>query len=794
MKKYLAVFLLFCLLLIAPNVNATITHWVDDNGAAAWGSCVGASPLSGASACSLSTANSNARPYTEGDEVLINMRAGTYSTGIAPSNSGSGHGTRIIYQNYNDELVSINNVSTAIDLNGRNYITITGTSNQNIVITNADYYVKATSADYNILAYLDISTQRSTSVWVKVLIGANSAYNWVHHCTVSESGVTDPDYDGHVIQVGEVGDPGDSYGNLIEDCTFFYGGHNVIDVLSKYNIIRNNYIHNKDWYRPVESKERWGGSQGWNLWEGNRFAFSEISTSGWYSPIFQLYSHDNILRKNFFYKGKGPAVEIITGSYCTEAQHCSDDNYVFNNSFLDIGLSGRAMAVHIAAWGGSNYNIDGTVVKNNIFEDIYGSNDVVSSGAGTVTNTTITGNYGDSTGDPKYTDETIPADARNDTLPDFNLTADSPCIENAAALTTTNGTGSSSTTLIVDDAHYFFSGDGSPWNIPSYTGITGDYIFVTGWANPIEIASINYSTNTITLASAASWGDGVNVYLAVDADNEWYGDGPDRGAIEYGSPGNGTDTEAPVPNPATFSSNPTADSVNQVSMTATEAQDATTPIYYGFLYDPASDGCNAAGCGVDGGTGGDSSGYQEADNTYTDSGLQTNQCYCYRTRSKDSVGTPNEGDPSSTVAVYTLADTPEPLTLTDSAVDTTTQILLQAITADNNPDANPTTTYAVYVASSSPNDSTWQGKYVDTDGTPSATAVWQSKAAWANTEIVGLNSNTTFGFQSIAKNGDGILTANSTTAEWATTYPPVSGEDETLVNITFENITINNTP
>lgn len=100
------------LLALLPLPAWAATAWVDDNGAAAWGACQGSTPLSGASACSYTTAMSNA---TAGDTVYF--RTGTYSVGtlqnhpsmafirIAPTNSGSA-GNPITFAAYTGEVAT----------------------------------------------------------------------------------------------------------------------------------------------------------------------------------------------------------------------------------------------------------------------------------------------------------------------------------------------------------------------------------------------------------------------------------------------------------------------------------------------------------------------------------------------------------------------------------------------------------------------------------------------------------------------------------------------------------------
>src|SRR5271157_3362225 len=100
-----------CLLLtLCCPFTLLAQHWASPTGTAAYASCVGASPLSGTAACSLSTVGSNA---VAGDTV--NIRGGTYTSGgdgftithsgTCPSTCLGGVGaTRIVFQAYNGEV------------------------------------------------------------------------------------------------------------------------------------------------------------------------------------------------------------------------------------------------------------------------------------------------------------------------------------------------------------------------------------------------------------------------------------------------------------------------------------------------------------------------------------------------------------------------------------------------------------------------------------------------------------------------------------------------------------------
>ncbi len=102
------------------------------------------------------------------------------------------------------------------------------------------------------------------------------------------------------------------------------------------------------------------------------------------------------------------------------------------------------------------------------------------------------------------------------------------------------------------------------------------------------------------------------------------------------------DNDPPLPNPASFSSAPAADSETAISMTATTGSDASGPVEYLFSE-------------ITGNPGATSSGWQTSP-TYTDSGLSPLTSYAYTVTMRDSVG--NTGTTSSAAAATTPGTPP----------------------------------------------------------------------------------------------------------------------------------------
>jgi hypothetical protein len=131
--------------------------------------------------------------------------------------------------------------------------------------------------------------------------------------------------------------------------------------------------------------------------------------------------------------------------------------------------------------------------------------------------------------DPKFVDP----------LADLHLQAGSPAIQAGGPLSVVANTDSGSgTSLAVTDAGFFQDGYGIPT-------VQADWIRV-GPTAAVQIASIDYNTNTITLATPISRSPGDPVYLYKDSTGRQVllGSAPDIGAYQF-TGGGGGDPQAP---------------------------------------------------------------------------------------------------------------------------------------------------------------------------------------------------------------------------------------------------------
>jgi len=466
-----------------------------------------------------------------GDTVYI--KAGTYTDCLAPKNSGSASDP-ITYRAYGSDVVTIQNASCGVLLDGKSYITVQG-----IAFYNLDRFMYLENgANYNVIAQCTFNQMRNYADWAGSRIINQSQHNWIHGCTFSRYGacVGTPgsgtssgvvmDIGNEDSMTGSSGAPDYSSYNLIENNTMFYGGHHVLGVNSQYNVIRNNYLHNEGWSQGRGQRVLYAAGyavdSGRNLIEGNRIAYSAVGCNGNLTEGAQISTSHNIIRGNIFYFNNLPGLMFsVSSSYYQDANY----NHVYNNTFFyndqtsesDPGKS----AIYCGRWSGS-WVIKYNAFKNNLY---YGHPSQYSFYGGASASDQIYANEfnGDVSGDPKFANATATlGDPMDDTYPDFHLTAASPCLDKGGALTTITSSSGSGTTLTVADAEYFMDG----WGI---SGVDGDLIQIVGTSQTARIRKVDYSANTITVDTTLTWTQNQGLALA------YVGSAPDAGAFEHGN-------------------------------------------------------------------------------------------------------------------------------------------------------------------------------------------------------------------------------------------------------------------
>jgi PKD repeat protein len=469
-----------------------------------------------------------------GDTVYI--KAGTYTSYIAPARSGTASG-RITYKAYGSDTVTIQNASYGIRLSEKSYITVEGINFYNL---DRFMYLENGSSS-NIIAHCNFDQMRTFIDWAGSRIWTLSSYNWIHHCRFSIYGECSGTHSqGSVLEIG-YDDGNAAYcgnHNLIENCTLFSGGHHVLGVHGRYNVIRNNYLYNIAWTNGAGERTLYvngfNDSAGWNLIEGNRFGYADFPCGAtWGAPGTAVSTNSNIMRYNAYFYNNLAGIEFYTAdSYNAGPNY----NKVYNNTFNDNGWNGapdpQSAQISFPNYS-TRFTIKSNAIKNNLYFDaptVYSKTSNVSYG-----DQIFAGNYdGDTSGDPRFVNATsVPGDPRNTSYPDLRLQTGSPAIDAGTYLSrVASADTGSGTTLVVEDASYFYDGT---WTLSGTT--QGDWVAVGMVGNVVQVQAVDYSTNTITLAGAITRNDldPIWLYRKSDGVRILYGTAPDAGAHESSS-------------------------------------------------------------------------------------------------------------------------------------------------------------------------------------------------------------------------------------------------------------------
>jgi hypothetical protein len=557
-------------------------YWVSSTGTAAWANAKSATPLSGTSCCSLGTANANLQA---GDTVYLRggvpyLYTGLNDEALAPTNSGSA-GPPIVWitiKNAPGEAPEIRGTAGVrqwgLRLEGNSYVKIDGIKftyfSDMALIRAGAHHVEVTNCTF----------QDGGTFWmVEACIGGGSYVCpvtdiWVHHNIFSRNArgsCSGNIYSegGDALRVGYPNPTGNSVGGntniTIEDNLLEYAGHTTLDTYGKNLVINRNVFHNEPWYPdPVCGTPNfpstgytipvydgyyghrnwqmtyWDSSGTWNLAEGNRSGHASVNPNNDGADNFDIASDNNIVRFNSFYNAMNNGVMFKYGPY----QGGGSYNRFYNNTVYNNGYGypyygtcplstcpEPRLGTRFYYGDGSSpcppFCADtGNVIKNNIVYNNY--DDIMASQENTIVHNWVT-----TDGNPNFVNPDL-TQTSSKTLPDLNLQSSSPAIDGGTYLTTANGSGNSVTTLIVRDAQYFQDGT---WGASMTHCVTlfPDWIAIGSINNVVQISSINYTTNTITLASPMSWSNNAPIWLYKKSDGAivLYGTAPDYGAHEY---------------------------------------------------------------------------------------------------------------------------------------------------------------------------------------------------------------------------------------------------------------------
>ena len=447
-----------------------------------------------------------------GDTVYI--KPGVYDTYVAPANSGTAS-SRITYEGLG--IVVVSNTTRAVYLVNRSYVTVRG-----IAFTQLDNFLRIENGQRNVIANCSFVGMRASGQWAGSRVFNNSTYNQITNCVFAKWGYFTADDIGSILDIGSEHSTTDQTRfNLVQNCTLYHGGHHVLGLFGNHNVLRNNYLHNENWYNGFGNRNLYlhgnDGVSARNLVEGNRIAFSGLPSDNVGATGMLLTSRSNIVRFNNFYENNtaGLSMSITTG-YLTSPQH----NMIYHNTFYRNGWltgsnvgtekkSGMAFAVY-----SGTLTVVNNVIKNNLFfgqPRSYGVYHV------NLADQVFAGNW-EQAGDPLFVDPTS-SDPANAALPNLRLRAGSPCIDRGVALTTIASASGSGTSFRVGDAKYFMDG----WGI-----VEGDLIQLHGTTSRARVTNVNYGSNVLTVDRSVTWTQNQGLSLA------YQGAASDVGAHESG--------------------------------------------------------------------------------------------------------------------------------------------------------------------------------------------------------------------------------------------------------------------
>ena len=517
--------ILITIILFSSTIASAQTYWVSPAGQEKWENCKSEMPLNDAAACSVYTASNNA---VAGDTVFL--RGGIYwytfpysASIFLHTNSGTPQNP-IIFSSHGDENVVFdgNNAqySTGIKIDGQGYIKVDG-----VHFRNYKYTLMLNNASHN-----EISRSAFENIGISI-IQHNSTHNWIHDSNFSKAGkvlynytgLPDCSPQGLTLQIGDTSAQWykkdlSSY-NLLENNTFFHGAHDLIEVRTPFNVIRNNYWHNEEWMSAPNCGipndvagnrliTDFGPITYRNLYEYNRVGFSGIASDYKQGGEgIELAGHHSIVRFNFVFNNKGAGIYPYNKGLGGDPPGY---NYIYSNTVYHNGYNGFGPV----DFGGIQIsNSLQNIIKNNIVYNNFGG----PFRGQPVSNQIYGYNWTDSNGDPLFMN-TNGSDPFDRQLPDLRVKATSPVIDAGGFLTAVTSPGGTGTTFTVNDPNYFMDG----WGI-----IRGDTIQLEGQGGTATITSVNYDTNTLTVDKQLSWSFGQGISLA------YSGAAPDIGAFEY---------------------------------------------------------------------------------------------------------------------------------------------------------------------------------------------------------------------------------------------------------------------
>jgi len=515
--------------------------------------------------CSFLAAVDNAAP---GDTVIFIADGGIYNDdaagiigGLGASRSQSGTpGNVITYEGEAGTTVVLsNNRQQLVNLDGLSYIkiknfTITSPQSYAIALINGAHHITIENCIMNAIG-------RGDATWAFIYgTGANNNIN-IKNNIINGGSAGNPTH-ADLIYFVNTGYTQEYI--LIEGNTINEGGsHSAIDIqagskTTRNIVIRNNTIDNKNHttfnvygYPSKVLIENNIIKNAGSICSLTSCQENTLGSAGDRSQRrdqkngIQFMATDAIVRHNYIYKN-GSGIELGPSSSTTQR------NRFYNNTFYK-----NCVGIRIPNWG---YDVTDNVFLNNILKDNTEASSQTnypiyfSLQSSTKYAVKFGYNYADESNNSYYRD---PTQIKTGTLTqlntdtggtifynnmlgsvlmvdpanyNFRLQSGSPTINAGGPLTTVHATDTGTgISLKVTDAKFFQDGSWGPAG-----EVSADWIAVGNPNNVVQISSINYSTNTMTLMNSIPRNVGDRVWLYKDSDGTivFYSLAPDIGAYE----------------------------------------------------------------------------------------------------------------------------------------------------------------------------------------------------------------------------------------------------------------------
>lgn len=460
---------------------------------------------------------------------IVEIRGGSYNESLNPGNSGNSS-SPITFRAYNNEnaIITGSSLTPAIDISDRSYLILEG-----LEVTNVRRWLYAVNSHHNIIRNNSFSGANDSGGSSKTgLFFQEATYN-----KILDNVIDDSTQDNIALIKSD--------NNIVANNTITNAAHTLWAIkCGNRNVIRNNYFYNPEQkIGEIYDCDDVGfdhefflhNSTKRNIVENNIFAKS----SSYYSPSggngIQYSAQNGIIRFNVFYENN---VGLGMQHYSPEALY-NYSNRVYHNTFYNNLCGGVSTTDPSTPDYSDNLFVNNIFYKNHECGGVSPYQLVYRNGLGGfqfISNNLFSGVPADSligawqgSGNTLQWFETnypglfssnleISPDFVNESSYDFRLNPSSPMVNAGRFLTSTTNSGSGST-ITVQDANYFYDGFG-------IEGETGDYARLEGRDDILEIISVDYTNNKVTVNKQVTWTAGQGFSL------EYTGTAPDLGAYE----------------------------------------------------------------------------------------------------------------------------------------------------------------------------------------------------------------------------------------------------------------------